>query len=369
MKALIFSDLAAGILETLGGRFPGVAFHPCTSYAALGPALAQLQPEIVVAGRFEAAPFPRDMLLTCPSLRWLSLTSAGVDHVVPFDAGRITVTNAAGVAAEEMAQYVIAAIFGLYQGFPRFARQQDAQLWKFDLIRSARGASVGIVGLGRTGAAIARLCKAVGLRVLACRSRPLPSPHVDQLYATADLKEMLAACDVTVLCAALTPETRDMFDAETFASLRPGSYFINVGRGALVDEDALVAALESGHLAGDSSMWHAASPCRRAISCGRRPTCSSRRIHAASFWAGSGARPRCLPITSRVICLVRRWKTSSRRSVGIKERDHVGGTGWEAGGCRGRQPWDWPVDRTGLRRGGGRCLDLRARHGPADGGA
>ncbi len=250
MKALIFSDLAAGILETLGGRFPGVAFHPCTSYAALGPALAQLQPEIVVAGRFEAAPFPRDMLLTCPSLRWLSLTSAGVDHVVPFDAGRITVTNAAGVAAEEMAQYVIAAIFGLYQGFPRFARQQDAQLWKFDLIRSARGASVGIVGLGRTGAAIARLCKAVGLRVLACRSRPLPSPHVDQLYATADLKEMLAACDVTVLCAALTPETRDMFDAETFASLRPGSYFINVGRGALVDEDALVAALESGRLAG-----------------------------------------------------------------------------------------------------------------------
>ena len=180
------------------------------------------------------------------------------------------VTNASGVAADEMAQYVLAAIFGLYQRFPYFARRQAERVWDYQLIRSATGARVGLVGLGHTGEAVAKLCRAAGLSVVACRASPAPSDKVDRVYAPSELHTMLAEVDVAVVCAALTPSTRDLFDAKAFAAMRKGSYFINVARGAIVMEDALISALRSGHLAGavidvtrteplpsDSPLWDA----------------------------------------------------------------------------------------------------------------
>jgi phosphoglycerate dehydrogenase-like enzyme len=175
---------------------------------------------------------------------------AGIDDVVPWDEARLVVTNAAGVAAEEMAQYVIGAIFGLYQRFPFFARRQTEHAWDYRTVRSARGARIGLVGLGRTGEAIARRCRQLGLAVVACRASAKSCDLVDQLYPTTALHDMLPTVDVVVLCAALTPLTRDLFGAAAFAAMRPGGYFINVARGAMVVEEALIDALRSGHLAG-----------------------------------------------------------------------------------------------------------------------
>ncbi len=267
---LVFYDKPEEFLDALAARFPKLRFHCCRRYADLDAAIAKVPPQIVFACKFEPKPFPRAALIGCPTLQWLSVGFAGVDHVVPWDDNTLVVTNASGVAAEEMAQYVLAAIFGMHQRFPYFARRQFERVWDYQLIRSARGARVGLVGLGHTGEAVARLCRATGLSVVACRASSSPSDKVDRVYSPVELHTMLAEVDVTVVCAALTPATHDLLDAKAFACMREGSYFINVARGGIVVEDALIDALRSGHLAGavidvtrteplpsDSALWDA----------------------------------------------------------------------------------------------------------------
>jgi phosphoglycerate dehydrogenase-like enzyme len=267
---LVFYDKPEEFLRALTTRFPKLRFHCCRRYDDLDDTIANVQPRVVFACKFEPKPFPRAALVGCPTLNWLAVGFAGVDHVVPWDDDRLKVTNASGVAAEEMAQYVLAAIFGLHQRFPYFARRQAEHVWDYQLIRSAKGARVGLVGLGHTGEAVARLCRAAGLAVVACRSSSAPSGLVDRVYAPAELHMMLSEVDVTVVCAALTPATRDLFDAQAFAAMRKDSYFINVARGAIVVEAALIDALHSNHLAGamidvarteplpsDSPLWDA----------------------------------------------------------------------------------------------------------------
>jgi phosphoglycerate dehydrogenase-like enzyme len=267
---LVFYDKPEEFLRSLIARFPDLRFHCCRRYADLADTIANVQPQIAFACKYEPKPFPRAALIGCPSLKWLGVGFAGIDHVVPWDDDKLVVTNASGVAAEEMAQYVLAAIFGLHQRFPYFARRQAEHVWDYQLIRSATGARVGLVGLGHTGEAIARLCRAAGLSVVACRASSAPSDLVDRVYAPAELHVMLSEVDVTVVCAALTPATRDLVDAKAFAAMRKGSYFINVARGAVVVEEALIGALRSNQLAGavidvarteplpsDSPLWEA----------------------------------------------------------------------------------------------------------------
>jgi phosphoglycerate dehydrogenase-like enzyme len=248
-RVLIFSDEPQHYVPVLQRRFPDIAVEACTRYDALEEALAQFQPTVALGCKFEKKPWPRQSFFATPSLRWLSVTAAGIEHVTPFDDARFTVTNFSGIAATEMAHYVLAAIFGLHQGFAHFFAQQAKRIWDYQLVRSSRGITIGLVGLGHTGAEIARHCRAVGLNVVAYRSSDQPSDDVDRVYSGDQLHAMLGAVDVAVACAALTDRTRDMFDAAAFAAMKPGSYFINVGRGGLVVEQALCDALRSGHLA------------------------------------------------------------------------------------------------------------------------
>src|SRR5438477_3006323 len=247
---LVFYDKPEEFLDSIVARFPSLRFHCCRRYADLDATIAKVRPQIAFACKFEPKPFPRAALIDCPTLEWLSIGFAGVDHIVPWDDVKLVVTNASGVAAKEMAQYVLAAIFGLHQRFPHFARRQAEGVWDYQLIRSASGARVGLIGLGHTGEAIARLCRPDGLSVVACRASASPSTLVVCIYPPGGLHAMLSEVDVTIVCAALTPATRDLLDAKAFAAMRKGSYFINVARGAIVVEAALIDALRSGQLAG-----------------------------------------------------------------------------------------------------------------------
>ena len=249
-RVLIFFDHPEVFLPRLTARFPDVAFSACTSYAKLPAALAQNTPQVVFAFKFEPKPFPRTELLARKDLEWLSVAFAGIDGVVPWNEEKLVVTNASGVAATEMGHYVIAAALGCFQGFPASFANQARRTWQYRVNRSARGATLGIVGLGRSGREIARMARAVGLRVVACRTRAEPAADVETVYPTEQLHVMLRAVDVTVVCAPLTASTQDLFDQAAFAAMKPGSYFINIARGAIVKEQPLIEALVSGHLAG-----------------------------------------------------------------------------------------------------------------------
>ena len=249
-RVLIFSDEPQHYTVPLIARFPGLSLDVCEHYDDLQASLDAVKPTVILGCKFEAKPWPRATLLGCPSLKWLSVTAAGVEHVTPWDDEKLKVTNFSGIAATEMAHYVLAGIFGLHQGFAHFFKQQQTKHWDYRLIRSSRHIKIGLVGLGHTGEAIARMARALGLSVVACRSSDTPSPLVDKVYGPDQLHDMLGTVDVTVVCAALTPTTLDMIDAAAIAAMKPGSYFINVSRGKLVVEEALIAALNSGHLAG-----------------------------------------------------------------------------------------------------------------------
>src|SRR5262249_37972823 len=137
--------------------------------------------------------------------------------------------------------------------------------------RTAEGATLGVIGLGAIGTAVAVRARAFGMTVLATRRSYSPGQRhdaVDELAGAADLHAVLARCDAVVACVPATGETESLFDAAAFAAMKPGAIFCNVGRGALVDESALVDALESGHLgaaildvtrqeplSGDDPLW------------------------------------------------------------------------------------------------------------------
>ncbi|HXG41262.1 MAG TPA: D-2-hydroxyacid dehydrogenase [Dehalococcoidia bacterium] len=202
---------------------------------------------------------PPDLPQLAPRLRWLQLTSAGVDRLLesPVLRSGITVTTASGIHAVPIGEYVLGAMLALAKGFPQAMAAQRERAWRPYLPDELHGKTVAIVGLGAIGREVARLAKALGMRVLACRrscqepqERPPDAPEVDLLLPPSHLPQLLAEADYLVLAVPLTPETRGLIGRQELASMRQGACLINVARGPVVDEDALVEALRSGHLGG-----------------------------------------------------------------------------------------------------------------------
>ena len=251
MKIIVHYDRPELFLDHLEERFPEVEFICCRSYGELPEVLAARAPDafhgIIFAGR---ADYPRAALLNTPSLSWISVGGSGTDHLAPWDPAALTVTNSAGVAASVMAQYVLASILSLGLGFPAFAAAQRDKRWIDGRVRPVSGGVAAVIGLGNTGRAVARSLDALGLRVVGVRANPAPTDHVDRVYGFECLHEALAEADFVVLCLPLTETTRHCIDAAAIAAMKPGAILVDVSRGGVVDGDALVAGLRSGHVAG-----------------------------------------------------------------------------------------------------------------------
>jgi phosphoglycerate dehydrogenase-like enzyme len=197
---------------------------------------------------------PLAALAMAPALRLLQMTSAGVDKLDPAVWERVTVCNGNGISAEPIAEHVIMTLLMLARNAPRLARRQQAHIWDRGIeAREIAGMTLAIVGMGAIGGAVARRARPLGLRVLAVRrsaQRRTSDDLADEVYLPADLPAVLARADVVVLATPLTAETRGMIGATELAAMRPGSYLINVARGGVVDEPALIAALACGRLGG-----------------------------------------------------------------------------------------------------------------------
>jgi phosphoglycerate dehydrogenase-like enzyme len=251
MKLLVHSDKPGPILEILHRRHPDLEIVTCEDYPSLPGLLAKEKPDILYTIRFGGTPgFPRAAILDCPSLRWVSVGGSGTDHLAPWDATRLTVTNAAGVGAETMAQYAIAAMLHFTLGLPAFAEQQRARRWVPGSVASVSGRSTVILGLGKTGQAVARLAKALGQRVIGIRARPQSTPNVDRVEPVERLLGVLGEADFLVVCVPLTAQTRGLVDEMALQAIKPGAVLIDVSRGGVVRQVALVEALRSGRLKG-----------------------------------------------------------------------------------------------------------------------
>lgn len=197
---------------------------------------------------------PFDVATLAPNLRWVQGMGAGVSQLVSAGLGEagIRLTTSAGVNAVSIAEFVMARLLQIAKRLPEIDRLQQERRWMPTFGREIAGSTLGVVGLGAIGREVARRGRALGLRVVATRQswRPgMTDDDVDELYGPEDLPALLGTADMVVSAVPETPATVSLFDAAAFAAMRPGAVFCNVGRGSAVVEQALVAALASGHLA------------------------------------------------------------------------------------------------------------------------
>lgn len=207
-----------------------------------------------------------------PDVRWVQLMSAGADHAMkrPLVAATdVTVTTASGIHASPIGEYCMAMILALAYEIPRFLDLQSRQEWLApDLYvpRTLRGQTIGIVGYGSIGRELARLAAAFGMRVVAVKRDPSTMAADDgftmpgtgdptgsipaSVHSPDDLAAVVAECDFVVSTLPGTPATRHLIDAAVLGAMRSTAVLVNIGRGAVIDEAALIDALADGRIAG-----------------------------------------------------------------------------------------------------------------------
>ncbi|MBN1486039.1 MAG: D-2-hydroxyacid dehydrogenase [Anaerolineae bacterium] len=193
------------------------------------------------------------LLLTLDSVRWIHSVSAGIDHAMSDDlrTHRAVLTNARRVFDIPIAETVLAYILMVVKRMPEFFAYQQKHHWHRLDLKEAGDQTVGLVGLGSIGTEIARRCQALGMRVIATRRRPeRGADFVARLYAPEEMDTLLALSDFVVVAVPLTPETRCMLSAPQFQVMKPTAWLVNIARGPVVDENALIQALQQGEIGG-----------------------------------------------------------------------------------------------------------------------
>ena len=205
--------------------------------------------------------FPRDLIARAPNLRWYQQWGAGADWILryPEVADKpVMITNVSGIHAIPISEHVFAMLLAFARRVPEAIRAQDRRHWLLqeDLEQAGgvfelAGLTMLVVGVGAIGERIARLGQALEMRVWGVRRHPQKSVvEVERMFGPEAMLDALPEADIVVLTLPHTHETHHLFDAHAFAAMKRGAYFVNIGRGKVVDESALVQALRSGQLSG-----------------------------------------------------------------------------------------------------------------------
>ncbi len=199
----------------------------------------------------------REVVRRAPRVEWIQATSAGAGEQVrvaglsPEELDRVIVTTSSGIHAGPLAEFCLFGLLAFNKGLPRLLRDKQEKRWDHYPTRELKGTTILIVGLGNIGLEVARLARSFGMRTIGLKRRPdAELPHVEELHPSEDLKELVPRADAVVVTLPLTERTEGMVDREAISLMKPGCVFVNVGRGGVVDEEALIESLESRRIAG-----------------------------------------------------------------------------------------------------------------------
>ncbi len=241
------SFLPEGQLARWQKDFPDLAFVDAREPATLAMRYA----EATIAYGLPELP----ALSKMPKLRWIQLASAGVPAALcPIaTAQKIRVTNLAGLYGPTIAEHALSMMLMLSRNLHIVLRNQASKTWDRSVATTMldlAGKTLGIVGLGNIGQNIARLGQSMGMRVVGCRRTVQKTPFVDRVYEVSERNILAAESDVVAVAAPLTPETDGLLGREFFQAIRAGAIVVNISRGPVIVESALVDALQSGRVFG-----------------------------------------------------------------------------------------------------------------------
>lgn len=241
-------DVSRERVAAAARRFPRVARRLEISYSAdaAGFDTALGAAEVLLAGHFS----PRDLETRAPRLRWIQSTNAGVEDVAPHVPPGVTLTNASGVHGPKGSEFALTALLMLNHAVPHFVTCQRERRWEQRFTSTIAGKTVVIVGVGAIGGEVARLLGRFGVRVLGVRRGGRPHRLVEEMYRPQDLPKVLPRADFLVVCTPLTEETRGLIGRRELDLLPRHAGVVNLGRGAVIDTEALADKLERGELGG-----------------------------------------------------------------------------------------------------------------------
>ncbi|MEJ5308589.1 MAG: D-2-hydroxyacid dehydrogenase [Anaerolineae bacterium] len=252
MKVLIGASLMGleKAIPDLQAKYPAVEFAYCEKREDLPAMIADAD---VYMGNLD-----REAFLAAKRLKWLQAPSSGVNNYLTIPelvAGDVILTSATGTHGACLADSVFGMILAFTRCIKDFVLKQQQHEWAFQQfrpqMRELKGSTMGIIGLGSAGRAVARRAVAFGMRVVAVDLLPLSKPvTVEALWGPERLHELLAVSDYVVVTVPYTALTDGMIGAAEIAQMKPGALLVGISRGRIIDEDALIAALKSGHLRG-----------------------------------------------------------------------------------------------------------------------
>lgn len=252
LTLLVLADPAASWLKLLGTLGPDVNVMVSNDPARVRECAPRA--DVIVNGTSNP-PLLSAAIPPATRARWIHSLWTGVDNVLCPEvlASPLPLTNGRGVFRRPLAEWTIGAMLYFAYRMRRMIRQQQAGVWEAFTTEEIQGRTLGIVGYGGIGSTAAELARPLGIRIAALRRRPElfeKDALVDQSFRPSQINELMAASDYVLLAAPLTDETRGMIGPAQIAAMKPTGVLINVGRGAVVDEAALIRALEENKIRG-----------------------------------------------------------------------------------------------------------------------
>lgn len=246
MYVLIADGEAEDYVRELAPRFPEAEFHAVTSEAQIAPHAAKMEVLITIWRIAD------DLLKQAANLRWVQVMGTGVNYLLdrPSLRKEVIVTSCRGIHGPQMAEMAFLMMLAFNRKFPAVVRNQDQERWERWPGELLWEKTVGILGMGVIGEAVADRCKAFGMTVWGIDIFPRPIASVAAFHPPEALRGIAGSLDYLILTAPATPATHRIVGAELLARMKPSAYLINIARGELVDEAALREALEAGKIAG-----------------------------------------------------------------------------------------------------------------------
>lgn len=251
VKALILTEvqesMKARYRALLLENFPGLTIDMVGHHSQVGPYIA----DIDVLFCF-SPPMADHVVHEAKKLKWIQALGTGVDNIVdlPSLGKEVIVTNVHGIHGPPVSEAAISYMLTLARDIPRAVRAQEKHEWMRWPAALLEGKTVGILGVGLIAEALAPKCKAFGMTVVGISSAPRETPHFDRMVHRDQLAQVAGDLDFLVLLTPLSKDTRGIVGEKVFAAMKPSAFLVNVARGGVVDEPALIKALDRGELAG-----------------------------------------------------------------------------------------------------------------------